>query len=385
MSWILALAILTGQLVRFPLEIRFPTGNSGGATLLDVIIYIFCLIGLFQVKVKLKKPPLTIILALFFILIALLSLILTPLHLGPSEYLISFFYTIRFSAYILLGWLIYEGALSKLKQNINKILFFSGLGMAVLGLMQFIFIPDLGFLSNLGWDPHYFRNVSTFLDPNFAGAYFVLTLLLLLTSKRLPQPLRGFAMAVVYLALLTTFSRSSYLMFLVSSLALSFLKKERQMAFYTILLFLGLMLGFYIYTITISQPRHIDRTQSAQFRLNTWQQGFEIFKHSPILGVGFNSYRYAVREYSLGNSQFLKTRGSSTNDSSLLYVLATTGIIGFLSYVLLLTSLIKSGLKSNFSLIAALFGLLIHSLFANSLFYPFILIWILLKSCDIRT
>ncbi len=44
-----------------------------------------------------------------------------------------------------------------------------GVGLGVLGLMQFILYPDLRNLYYLGWDPHYYRVFSTLLDPNFAG------------------------------------------------------------------------------------------------------------------------------------------------------------------------------------------------------------------------
>src|SRR3989338_8239316 len=198
-SWILALATLTGQLIKLPI-------SSGGVSILDITVIILCLWGILKIKFKLKKPPLFIVSAASFIAIATLSLILTPLHLNIQEYLTSFLYIFRFAVYILLGWLIFSRAFPAIKNNTPQILIFSGLGLAILGLMQFIILPDLGFLTKDGWDPHYFRTVSTFLDPNFAGAFFVLTLILPRQSSVLSL--------IVYLALMTTFSRSSYLMFL---------------------------------------------------------------------------------------------------------------------------------------------------------------------------
>lgn len=386
-SWILALATLTGQLIKIPI------GTQGGITLLDIAIFGLCLLGLFRLRLHLKKPPLFILIALLFILIALLSLVFSPLHLNDQEILTSFFYTLRFSMYILLGWLIFSGALPSLKKNISPVLVFSGLSFAILGLLQFIFLPDLGFLTKDGWDPHYFRTVSTFLDPNFTGAFFVLTLILFISlqsndlavaiskSRLLRLRLsRILAMTIVYLALLTTFSRSSYLMFLTSGLILSFLKNSRKLAILITILFTGLMLGFYIYTKNVSQPRNIDRTKSAASRLNTWQQGWTLFQNHPILGVGFNTYRYAIRQYNLGNEEFLKSHGSGSNDSSLLFVAATTGILGFMCYVFFLFALLKHAWKKNPMLAAGLLGLILHSFFANSLFFSPILLWLILSS-----
>jgi len=366
-SLIITLATVTGQLIRIPV-------SSGGITLLDTVVFIFCFLGLIKLKFQLKKPPLFLIAAFIFILVAIMSLIVTPLHLQFSEYVTSFLYIIRLSLYILFAQLIYSGSFNNFNEQMRTTLIYSGVGLAILGLFQFIFLPDLSFLTKWGWDPHYFRTVSTFLDPNFAGAYFVLTLLLLLQKPHL------IFFALVFVALLTTFSRSSYLMFLISSLTLAFLEKSKRIATLVILLFITLLSGFQIYTILVSQPRHISREKSASFRFGTWQQGIKIFQKYPILGIGFNSYRYGLRELNLADTQFLNTHGASSNDSSLLFVAATTGIIGFLSYLFFLGSLIWK--TKNHLVIAAILGLIIHSLFANSLFFPPILLWILLISVN---
>lgn len=376
--WILTLATVTGQLIKIPI------GTQGGITLLDIAILGLCLLGLFRLRLHLKKPPLFILIALLFILIALFSLVFTPLHLNTQEIFISFSYIIRFSVYILLGWLIYSGAFPKLNSRIPKLMIFSGVGLAILGLLQFIFLPDLRFLTLWGFDPHYFRTVSTFFDPNFAGAFFVLTLLFLLFHlgggpDRTPKVF-ALIFTLVYLTLLTTFSRSSYLMFLASGLILSVLKKSKKLALLVITLFTGLMLVFYVYTKTISSPRNIDRTKSATSRLNTWQQGWTLFQNHPLFGAGFNAYRFAIREYNLGDEQFLKSHGSGSNDSSLLFVAATSGILGFAGYTFFLFSLLKHAWRKNPLLIAGLSGLMIHSFFANSLFFPPILLWIILTA-----
>ncbi len=366
----LLLSILAGQLIKFPL-----LGNLG-PTLLDFFVICFCLMGIFKLRFRLKNPPLFIKIAGLFLTSSTISLILTPLHLTKTEYLLSFFYTIRFSSYILSGWIIYSGAFADFKKNLTNTFLTSGVGLAILGLLQFIFLPDLQFLTISGWDPHYFRVVSTFLDPNFAGAYFVLTFLLLMSFKNLHN-IRLSVMAIVYIALLATFSRSSYLMFLISGVTFSFLKKSRIFFLSVIILFFVLLLGFQIYTELVARPRYIDRTQSAASRVDTWQQGFTIFQKSPILGVGFNAYRYALKEYNLGDEEFIKGHGSTGNDSSLLFIASTTGIVGLSIYFIFLISLLKYSYPKNPALISAIVGLLIHSFFANSLFYPPILFWII--------
>lgn len=367
MDILLTLSISVGQLLKFSL------GGRGGITILDLTVIILCFWGLFVSKFRFKKPSSWILAGLIFTLCGLASLIITPLQLLPSEYFISLTYLIRFSVYILLAWLMYSGTLQKLKKNISNIFFRSGFILAILGLLQLIFLPNLIFLEKYGWDPHYFRTASTFLDPNFLGAYLTLTLLLMIQYFSTRKHFRIF-FAIVFIGLLTTFSRGAYLAFLSSFLSLSFLNKSIKQFILTIILFSTLLVGFNIYQVNIAKPRGIDRGESAQSRQNSWEQGWQIFLHSPLLGVGFNSYPFALKQYKLADEKFLEGHGSTTNDSSLLYILATTGIVGLISYLLFLKSLAK---KSRV-LKAALVGLLAQSFFANTFFYPPILIWIIL-------
>lgn len=374
----LTFALLCGQLLKLPVA-----GNSG-PSILDILISILCIIGVFNLKLKFKRPPAYIFAGSIFILFLLISLLFTPLKLTSSQYLISLSYTLRFASIAFLSYLIYVGAFPKFQVKIMDTLILSGVGLAILGILQFIFIPDLSFTTAYGWDPHYFRAVSTFLDPNFFGAFMVLTLLLFLRRSHLSTEVRPLSSleillsSILYLALLLTFSRSSYGMFLISFLSLSVLLKSKKLFGISILLFLILMSGFYVYTKIISEPRNIDRTQSAQFRLNTWQEGFDLFQSHPILGVGFNSYRFALGQYNLAPKDQLASHGSSSNDSSLLFVAATTGVVGLISYLYFLFQLGFANFRKNFILAAAIIGLVAHSFFADSLFYPPILLWLFL-------
>lgn len=349
-AWIVTLALTAGQLVRLPI-------GQGAVTLLDLVVIFSIIFNLH--KINFKKMPLFIKTAFLFMAVATLSLLLTPLPLELSERLISSSYLVRFGSYILFGWIFQDRLLEVLK--------LSGVALAFLGLLQFIIFPNLGFLQSLGWDPHFFRLVATFLDPNYTGAFLVLTLIFLRKNYL------GFS--IVYLALLLTFSRSSYGMFFVSFTFLAFLTKSLRLQFLTFLLFGGLMLGFFIYSQLVSLPRNIDRTASASFRMTTWTQGWQLWQKHPVLGVGFNTYRYAIREYNLGDEQFLQSHGASSNDASLLYVASTTGILGLLVYLNFLFSLLKNRL-----VVSALAGLLFHSIFSNSLFFSPILLWIILTS-----
>ena len=366
---LLTLSIISGQLLKLSI------GTQGGLTALDIAVIFLCIWGAFTLKFKLTKPTLWIKTAFIFICIAIVSLLLTPLALTQNELFTAFSYTIRFFLYIFLGWLIYSGAFNSLKNNTQLVLIISASILAILGFAQFIFLPDLSFLIKYGWDPHYSRAASTFFDPNFLGSFLVLSLITLTKQKR--GKIFYALFTFLYIALLVTFSRGAYLAFLSGFLAYSVLNKSLQWGIVTIFLFLVLMLGFTSYQKQVAEPRNIDRDKSALARLDTWQQGIALFQLHPMLGVGFNAYRYGIREYNLGNEQFLNSHGSSTNDSSLLYVASTTGSIGLISYLIFLGTLIK---QKNTLLTSALFALLAQSFFANTLFYPHLLIAIILMA-----
>lgn len=379
-SLFLIAVIISGQIV------KFPSGSLGGLTFLDLAVIILDILGLIQIHFKLQKANLIILAALSFLVVGFLSLLFTPLKLSWTEYILSAGYGFRFFIYLLFTWLLLSGSLAGVKKNTYSILFFSGLGLALLGILQLIFLPNLKFLSQDFWDPHYFRTVSTLLDPNFAGVYFALTLILLIQKGRKTLKLRWMipSFLILYFALATTFSRSAWLMFTISILTLSLLKKSPKLGILTIASALTFWLTFNLYHQEIAVPKNIDRTKSAGFRFNSWEQGFKVFERSPILGSGFNSYRYALREYQLGDQQFLQSRGSSTNDSSLLYVLATTGITGLIFYLIFLLSLLYTAyktflLKNSWGalLFSAILGLTANSFFINSLFYPWFLFWIM--------
>lgn len=366
-GYLFLFSLAVGQLIKIPLM------GWGGITALDIFIFLSSIFLLWKLKFKLKNPPIFISVAIFFIFTGILSLFLTPLNLKSGELIISFLYIVRFFFYILFGWLAYSQSFLKLK--LDEVFIKAGLILSVLGLLQLAFLPDLRFLQNQGWDPHFFRTVSTFLDPNFLGAFLSLSLLLLLRGKISPPITLMFI--IIYLALLTTFSRGSYLMFGVSFLALALLRRSRRLLGLTIFLSILLFVGFSVYQHVVASPRGIDREKSAEYRLNSWEEGWQIFQKNPILGVGFNAYRFALRQYRLAPDQSIKSHGASSNDSSLLFVAATTGVLGLLVYLLFLGSFVWYA-KGNPIFLSGLAGLVAQSFFANILFYPFLLIWIIL-------
>jgi len=144
------------------------------------------------------------------------------------------------------------------------------------------------------------------------------------------------------------------------------------------LLLLGLLLAFLAYFLVPRvQTRLVgitDPADSARFRLVSWKNAIQISRDNMLTGVGFNAYRYAQKDYNFLTADNISSRSGAGADSSLLFVLATTGIFGALTFVsaLAFPFLDSVVFKRKYGLVIAslLPALMLESLFLNSLFYP---------------
>lgn len=314
----------------------------------DLILLLLLLVN--RRRLRVFRP------VLWFGLAGLISLVIAAFKLPASEVLIGSLYLLRFLAYSLL---------LNLKIDRRYLLFFSG-AVAVFGLAQYLLIPDTRFLAALNWDDHYYRLISTLLDPNFTGIILVLGLILIFLKKPLSWPL-----LVLHLsALLLTYSRSSYLALAIAGLFWALISKKLKWFFLSLAV---------LTVVLLALPRpggegvKLERWFSIEQRLDNYSEGISLWQKSPVFGLGFNTLRSYRGD--------LVSHAASGLDSSLLFVLATTGAVGLIAYLNLLRSLWQKNLLLRLSLV----GLLVHSLFVNSLFYPFVMIWLFsLASLDKR-
>jgi len=304
----------------------------------DLVILLLIILNLRLLK--LSRP------AVWFLASGSLSLIIALFKLPFNQVLISSLYLVRWLAYACL-LPIYQ----HYQFNLKPLLKYLCLALAVLGLLQYLFIPDTRFLASLNWDDHYYRLISTVFDPNFLGLIFVLGLILF-NLRILPS-------LILLLALLLTYSRSSYLSLVVVILSLAIIKKKFK---YLFLILIFALLPF------LPRPGgegvKLERLFSINQRLANYREGLQLIKVSPVFGLGFNTLRYYRGDPD--------SHAAAGLDSSLLFVLATSGIIGLLTYLNWLKSLWPLSLVVKLSLVA----ILVHSLFQNSLFYPLIMIWL---------
>ncbi len=366
------LIIIILALFPFGELLRFDIGNNIVFKPLDLVVVVTALAWLIHIifqkrKISLKKE------FLFFPLIGLISLILNSTWIKPYEFLVSSFYLIRWLAYSSLFFIVL-GFDNNFKYKIKLFLFIDGLIILFLGFIQYFFFSSLKSFYYLGWDEHMYRMFSVFLDPNYAGAFFVLYFLFIgdFVYKRKKE--RRYLVIILLLTLIAiflTFSRSALLMLIVGSSVYLFIIGRKKL----ILILLGSVI---LFALIFSSKFYVEnmnlfRRSSIEARLGNYSTALKIFTDRPLLGVGFNSYRYAKEMYGI-KMGWVKapSHADAGVDNSLLFVLATTGIIGFLSYLYLWTGFIK---KASVLVISSIIALFVDALFINSLFFPPLMLW----------
>ena len=366
-TWvILVLVFSLGSLFKlsFPLTEIHISWLDIGVVLINVY---FLIKNISRLTFFYKNNSLVRALILFYS-VGLISLFFRIFTLEPRAIFVGFLYWSRGLMYGLLFI-----PLSDLftKSSLKKLLFSLGLVTVITGIGQYIISPDIRFLEVAEWDPHYYRVVGTILDPGFVGAVLTVFLLLLVFFRDKFKP-KTFLLMIIptYLTFALTYSRSSYLALLAGIAAYSVKVKSVRPFIISFLLLVATIL--LLPRSPGGEGVKLERTSSVQARIINWQRTLQIFSQNPVLGVGFNTYRYAQKQAGfLDNIKWLKSHSGAGADSSLLFVAATTGIVGLAFYLRFLSRLWNY--PSVFPLYIPLASLLVHSLFLNSLFYPHIL------------
>lgn len=402
---------LIGELIRLPL------GPENGLLISDLFIGIVAGVWLIKkilapqstdkkiLQNKLLKPVVA------FTIIALLSLIQAFLFLKPDEVAAGSLYLIRFVEYFFLYLIVSDSC--KTQTQRKKILaatITSATLIAIAGFIQLIIYPDLGNLVEQGWDPHINRLVSTWLDPNFIAGFlaFIIAIILgvALYCKNFSHKAGLFFIsAILIAALFLTYSRSGYLALATVIIILGILKSPKLIIGSLIICILGIGilprasqrlddLSHSISSYLFNTAETPDAT--AKLRIISWEQTLNLIKSRPILGSGYNTLRYV--KFDEGFVSDPKIHSASGSDSSLLTIMATTGILGLGAFCWLYWEILKSAwldwrkksaaLTTNknttehlhqglsLGLLAGVCALLIHSFFINSLLFPQILIFL---------
>ena len=381
-------------LITFPLGVilRINIFKSTYIYPLDVAVFAVFLTILF-ISIKIKKNIFSFpnIKALYyFIGIAFFALVLNSYFLTPQTFLVSFFYLFRFIIYssLILAFNYLDAGFSK---KFIYYLSLSGFLFVVFGLAQYLFYPDLRKLYYLGWDKHLYRLFSTTLDPNFAGAIIVLELLLLFSlfqkkiiRKNLSKIIYMVGLLLTSVSLFLTYSRSSFIMLSVSGLSYLVVTKQKRE--------IVLLIAFIVFGILFlpkslkSEGVDLLRRASISSRAESIASALDIFKNSPVFGIGFNTYRYAQeRRGMLDPDNWEITHSGAGVPNSFILALVTTGLTGFIFYLNFWVRVVRKAylgiipgknLYFKAAVFSSLIGVLTHALFENTLFYSFVMFWV---------
>ncbi|HEX8924035.1 MAG TPA: O-antigen ligase family protein, partial [Patescibacteria group bacterium] len=121
-------------------------------------------------------------------------------------------------------------------------------------------------------------------------------------------------------------------------------------------------------------PRHpgegtkLERDSSIRAKIENYQEGIAVLSRSPFIGHGYDNLD---RIRTVSNPQSHSIYGF---DSSLLTIAATTGVIGLIIFCLAVLTLYKT---VDFPQKTLLVALLVHSLFANSMLYSWVIVFLI--------
>lgn len=365
---------------------KYPFGSPMAISILDILttlIIIFFIIWKVITKTKILIPQNFKWMMLFWI-ISFLSLIFSLRLFTLLNILLDSAYLFKLIIYSSIS-LVTFNLISEKKitlASLYKLLRIIGVVFSILGLFQLIFFPNFEFLTVFGFDPHQNRLASTFLDPNFAGVFLVFILAANLFYLLNNRNLINFGLSILTLiALILTYSRTAYLMVGIFLLGLGLpifirINLQKKILVLTLagIILVGSLFLFPRLLIRVEGGVLIDK--SASERLISWQDSLEIITKNPLIGVGFNNYRLALEKSNLIRA-FSANGGHSGagSDSSFLLILSTTGIIGFLIYLIFWLKVLKGFKRNNIMLFLLFISFIVASQFINSLFYAPLMIW----------
>lgn len=265
---------------------------------------------------------------------------------------------------------------------LRSVLVIAGNCMLWLGLLQYLLLPDTRFLSILGWDDHYFRLVGPLFDPNFMGMFIVLMMIFTASIQWLLPKKAQYLLQSYYAGLLAlTYSRASYATagmtaFLLLSTPYPF-KKWRIGERFS----LGIVTVIVFATVLYLAPKpggegvRLLRTASISARQNTATQTVQrLTSVDLIIGQGMFANPIAALQPTATNLPY----HAQVPDNLLLLLLSGTGIIGT---ILVLSSLVYwiGWLAAKETALAIALGVtILHAQFNNTLFEPFICLFLLL-------
>lgn len=273
------------------------------------------------------------------------------------DILVPLLYTLRLLAYFAL-YLVIKKSKIHIPPNIFVL---SGIATLAIGLIQYLLLPDMRIFQYLGWDDHLNRLTLPHFDPTFTAVMLSLFLLYYL------QRFSIFHIPVLFfstLGILLTYSRSVWLS-LTITLFVVFRPKK-----YLLFLIPLLLIAIFLLPKRFGEGTNLLRTYSIESRFSSDLEYVRKYNYSLLIGRGLNTLM-------LDSGAGERPNHATGPNNSYLYILATTGLLGLIGWVVIWRDLYWS---SRYKPMLLFFFL--ASLFNNVMFYPFALLWVLLLESD---
>ena len=343
----------------------FPFGKLLGVIPDLVVLLVSIFFILEKRKVKLNG----------FLVVFIFSLLFSLSFFKVSQIVLGFSYLVRFIGYFIFIDVIHErfGVKNKRRDLIFNTLIIIGLFVAIFGWIQYLIFPDLRILKTIGWDDHYFRLASTFLDPAFTGIILVLAETLVIVKTFIKGSIYNYLINLFLLfTILFTYSRASYLSFVFAT-GFLIIKFRKKFLVFLVVLFL-ILIPFL--PKASSEGTDLKRTYSVNQKFFNYKESFELIKISPIFGLGFDNLCVAKQKYQ-GNENIV-SHDCSGLDNSILFIIATTGIAGLTVFAWQIYLVIKDTKLDlyGWGLLASFVAIFIHGMFTNTFFYSFVIGWV---------
>lgn len=316
-------------------------------------------LGLF-LRTSLNKP------IAFYIIVCLISTLIGAL-MGRVDLKTGLLFVFKYFEYMIIYFMVVNHLHDKRQiRNFLWALLFTCIVVSFIGIAQ---IPGGGrvsapFEGEIG-------------EPNTFGGYLVFMMaiaigLFLTTNSLRDKLIYGGISVIAFIPFLFTQSRSSYLAFFPMLFAFVWLSEKRKLII-IFLLFMAIFIPLIApqkvrdrIAFTFTQSPHPDQVQIGDIRLDTstsarlisWQGALKDTIRHPILGFGVTGYYFVDAQYPR--------------------VLAETGIIGMISFLLLMWAIFRQGNMVfsstsdvfhkgiSMGFMAGFIGLLVHAVGANT-------------------
>ena len=388
--WTLLVSVLVGQIVRLNI-------GGGGLLVSDGVMVVLAVVWILNILVRKKsfRGNILWLAVLGFWFLSLLVNIWKTQFYNSEVIDTMWLYWGRWVLYSLtlpISWSIVEWYGQR--DRYLRWFWWVGILFLVIGFIQLKLLPDISFLTKYGWDPHQGRLLSTFLDPNFAGAFLVIFFALSFSvyfyyqKWSLEKIIWGIFSVLFMAGIVLTLSRSAFLAAGIVFVVLTWVNDKR-------LLILGLFVGL---TMIVNNPRLSERVtgifsvdETASLRIQSWEDSLAIVQDNYWTGIGYNTLAY--EQLHRGFIEDINVHSASGSDSSYLTVWSTLGLSGLIIFCLIFVLFFgivfcqccgqTKRTKEKYLLMGILLGIagvMLHAQFTNSLFYVHILIpvWFLM-------